>query len=150
MVMLQVSLQWGLVCDNDWITSTITTIQMGGLFFGGFVSGQIADIFGRKFTYFFSLLLLLLANGAAVFSTSWEMFATFRFFIGVGCGFYLTVYFTFLIEFTPKQYRSMLISLPFWPVFTIIYACLCWWLHHWMYVQIAIAASSLPFLLGIW
>jgi MFS family permease len=58
---------------------------MGGLFFGGFVSGQMADIFGRKFTYFFSLLILLLANGAAVFSTSWEMFATFRFFIGVGC-----------------------------------------------------------------
>lgn len=122
---------------------------MGGLLFGGFVSGQLADVLGRKFTYFAALFILLVFNGAAAFSTSWEMFAVFRFFIGIGCGFYLTVYFTFLIEFTPRTYRSMLVALPFWPIFCIIYACLCWWLHEWKYIQLAIAATNIPFILAI-
>ncbi|VDI81806.1 MFS transporter, OCT family, solute carrier family 22 (organic cation transporter), member 4/5 [Mytilus galloprovincialis] len=141
--------EWDLVCEKDWIASTITTIQMGGLLFGGFVSGQLADVLGRKFTYFAALFILLVFNGAAAFSTSWEMFAVFRFFIGIGCGFYLTVYFTFLIEFTPRTYRSMLVALPFWPIFCIIYACMCWWLHEWKYIQLAIAATNIPFILAI-
>ncbi|CAG2199735.1 OCTN [Mytilus edulis] len=70
--------EWDLVCDRDWITQTITTIQMGGLLFGGLVAGQIADMFGRKPTYFLSMLMLFVFNLVAAFSTSWKMFAVLR------------------------------------------------------------------------
>jgi OCT family organic cation transporter-like MFS transporter 4/5 len=141
-------LQWELVCDREWITATITTIQMGGLLFGGFISGQIADTYGRKLTYYLSLFVLLVFNAVAAFSTSWQMFATLRFFIGIGCGFYTTVFFTYLIEFTPRKYRSMIISIPSWPFWAIIFGLMSWRLHNWMFIQIATAVVTLPWFIG--
>jgi OCT family organic cation transporter-like MFS transporter 4/5 len=94
--------------NREWITATITTIQMGGLLFGGFISGQIADTFGRKFTYYLSLFVLVVFNAVAAFSTSWQMFATLRFFIGIGCGCYMTVYFPYLLTITPQLRFSIL------------------------------------------
>jgi MFS family permease len=78
----------------------------------GLIAGQIADIFGRKPTYFLSMLMLFVFNIIAAFSTSWQMFAVVRFFIGIGCGFYLTVFFTFTVEFISGKYRPMLMAIP--------------------------------------
>ncbi|CAG2246055.1 SLC22A15 [Mytilus edulis] len=37
--------EWDLVCDQYWIVSSITTIQMFGLLIGAFVSGHVGDFF---------------------------------------------------------------------------------------------------------
>jgi OCT family organic cation transporter-like MFS transporter 4/5 len=122
---------------------------MGGLLFGGFISGQIADTFGRKFTYYLSLFVLVVFNAVAAFSTSWQMFATLRFFIGIGCGCYMTVYFPYLIEFIPKKYRSMIISIPSWSFWAILFSLTSWGFHNWMFIQIIAAAVALPWFIGI-
>jgi hypothetical protein len=41
----QFILQWHLVCDFEWVSDFITTIQMFGLIFGSSVFGQLADWF---------------------------------------------------------------------------------------------------------
>jgi OCT family organic cation transporter-like MFS transporter 4/5 len=99
-------------------------------------------------TYYLSLFVLLVFNAVAAFSTSWQMFATLRFFIGIGCGFYTTVFFTYLIEFTPRKYRSMIISIPSWPFWAIIFGLMSWRLHNWMFIQIATAVVTLPWFIG--
>ncbi|VDH94070.1 Hypothetical predicted protein [Mytilus galloprovincialis] len=131
--------EWDLVCERSWIPSTITSLQMGGVIAGGFVSGQMADTIGRKLTYVSALSALLVFNTAAAFSTSWQMFAALRFFIGMGCGFVSSVNFTFVLEFTTRESRSMLRFLPCREVFGILYACLCWWIHDWRSIQIGTA-----------
>ncbi|VDI18057.1 Hypothetical predicted protein [Mytilus galloprovincialis] len=141
--------EWDLVCERSWIPSTITSLQMGGVIAGGFISGQMADTIGRKLTYASALSALLVFNTAAAFSTSWQMLATLRFFIGMGCGFVSSVNFTFVLEFTTRQSRSLLRFLPCREVFGILYACLCWWLHDWRYIQIGTATLVVPFLLLI-
>ncbi|XP_076078961.1 solute carrier family 22 member 6-A-like [Mytilus galloprovincialis] len=141
--------EWDLVCDKSWVPSTITTLQMGGLITGGFVSGHVADAFGRKSTYVCALFTIISLNVAAAFSSTWEMFAVFRFFIGLGSGFTTSLNFTFVIEFTPRQSRSMLRFLPCRELFGMLYACLCWWLHDWRYIQIGSALSVFPYFLGI-
>ncbi|XP_063404241.1 organic anion transporter 3-like [Mytilus trossulus] len=122
---------------------------MGGLITGGFVSGHVADAFGRKSTYVCALLAIILLNAAAAFSPTWEMFAVLRFFIGFASGFTTSLNFTFVIEFTPRQSRSMLRFLPCRELFGMLYACLCWWLHDWRYIQIGIALAVFPLFLGI-
>ncbi|XP_063402940.1 solute carrier family 22 member 6-A-like [Mytilus trossulus] len=141
--------EWDLVCERSWIPSTITSLQMGGVIAGGFISGQMADTIGRKLTYASALSALLVFNTAAAFSTSWQMLAALRFFIGMGCGFVSSVNFTFVLEFTTRQSRSLLRFLPCREVFGILYACLCWWLHDWRYIQIGTATLVVPFLLLI-
>lgn len=141
--------QWKLICDEDWITSTITTIQMGGLLASGFIAGQVADLIGRKPTFFISLILLAVSNLACAFSNTWQMFAVFRFVIGLACGMYLTVFFNFVLEFIPTKYRAMVMAIPAWPVFAAFFGLVSWWLRDWQYLHYATAAVTVPFLLGI-
>lgn len=141
--------EWDLVCDWDWVMSTITTVQMFGLLIGAFVSGQIGDLYGRKPTYFLSLLILLVFNIIATFSNSWQMFAVVRFFIGIGSGWYLTVDVAYITEFIPARYRSIILFLPFWPIGAMFYALLAWLIRDWKYIQIACAVFCLPWFLSI-
>jgi OCT family organic cation transporter-like MFS transporter 4/5 len=61
------------------------------------------------------MFLLVLFNLIAAFSTSWKMFAAIRFFIGIACGCYLSVFFILMAEFMPKKYRSLVMAIPAWP-----------------------------------
>ncbi|XP_071143317.1 solute carrier family 22 member 4-like [Mytilus edulis] len=141
--------EWSLVCDREWIISTITTIQMGGLLIGAFISGQVGDVFGRKPAYYASIIILLIFNVIAAFSVSWQMFAVLRFLIGMGCGWYLTIDVTYMAEFTPAKYRSLILALPMWPLGTVTFALFSWLLHDWKYIQIASAIFCLPWFIGV-
>ncbi|XP_052080295.1 organic cation transporter protein-like isoform X1 [Mytilus californianus] len=141
--------EWDLVCDKYWIVSSITTIQMFGLLIGAFVSGQVGDLYGRKKTYYVSIIILLVFNVVGAFSTSWHMFAVVRFLVGVGCGWYLTIDITYLAELIPIKYRSVILSLPVWPIGAMSNGLICYFLHDWKYIQIANAIFCLPWFLGI-
>ncbi|CAC5421931.1 SLC22A4_5 [Mytilus coruscus] len=140
--------EWNLVCDKEWIVSTITTIQMGGLLVGAIISGQIGDVFGRRITYYLSVIILMIANIIAAFSVNWQMFAALRFCIGLGCGWYLTVFGIFLAELTPAKYRSFVLSFPTWAMGTMSFGLFSWILHDWTHIQIATAVFCVPWMLG--
>ncbi|VDI56472.1 MFS transporter, OCT family, solute carrier family 22 (organic cation transporter), member 4/5 [Mytilus galloprovincialis] len=142
--------EFSLVCDLDYITQTITTIQMGGLLVGSLAAGQFGDRFGRKPTYFLSLLVLLVSNLIAAFSINWQMFAVMRFFIGCGCGIYLTVHLTYKIEFVSGKYRPMLLAVPIWSIFAASYGGVSYLIHDWFYLHIATAAVTFPQLFTWW
>ncbi|XP_063443225.1 solute carrier family 22 member 21-like [Mytilus trossulus] len=142
--------QWDLVCDRDWITQTFTTIQMGGLLVGGLIAGQVADIIGRKPAYFISMFFLFLFNLVAAFSSNWQMFAAFRFLIGLASGFYLSVFFVFVAEFMPRKYRSMIMAIPAWPIWAAAFGGVSYLIHDWKYLHIATAAVTAPFLFTWW
>ena len=75
--------QWTMVCGLAWVPSTIASAQMAGLFAGNLLTGQVADIFGRKLPLFGSLLLLLVANLLGTFSPSWLVFGIARTLCGM-------------------------------------------------------------------
>ncbi|XP_060063906.1 solute carrier family 22 member 6-like [Ylistrum balloti] len=139
--------EWDLICDRDDIPSTITTIQMSGILVSGLIAGQFADYYGRKPTYFLSMLILLLGNIGCAFSVGWEMFAAFRFLIGFALGCYITVYYTYMIEFTPTKYRAIIVTIPLWPLGLCVLALVGWWLHDWKALHIANAIAIAPLLL---
>jgi MFS family permease len=140
--------QFDLVCDKEWITSFITTIQMAGLLVSSPIAGQMADSLGRKPAFYLSVLVLAVCNIVASTSVSWQMFAALRFLIGCGCGMYLTTFFSFMTEFVPKKWRSMSTAFPSWAIFAAFYGLCSWWLHDWKYVHYATAIVTSPLLLG--
>lgn len=142
--------QFELVCDKDYITQTITTIQMAGLLIGSLSAGQFGDAYGRKLTYFLSLLILVLSNLIAAFSINWYMFAVLRFFIGCGCGFYLTVHLTYKVEFISGKYRPLLLAVPVWSVFAASFGGVAYLIHDWFYLHIATATITFPLLFTWW
>ncbi|XP_021376640.1 solute carrier family 22 member 4-like [Mizuhopecten yessoensis] len=139
--------QWDLVCDEAWIPSTITTIQMSGVLLGGLFTGHLADKIGRKPTHFLSMLTLLVFNVLCGFSVSWEMFATCRLFIGLGIGAFLTVYYPYVLEFIPNERRVVLPAFPMWGIWSALFALVAWGLPDWRYLHFVSAACAAPWLL---
>jgi AAHS family benzoate transporter-like MFS transporter len=123
---------------------------MAGLLISGLLAGQMADAVGRKPTFYLSILLMGLFNTCAALSVSWEMFAVFRFFIGVSCGMYLATVHISLIEFIPVKTRAMVCALPSWPVYAAAYGLLSYLLHDWKSIHFATAISTVPLLPTFW
>ncbi|KAJ8300868.1 hypothetical protein KUTeg_022387 [Tegillarca granosa] len=142
--------EFDLVCDKDWITATVTTIQFGGLLVGCFTMGHLADLVGRKPIYFLSLLILCVMNVVAYFSVSWQMFAVVRFVLGFGAGTYLTVYFPLMMEFISQGARPVIAGLPSWTMWAALLGLVSYLLPNWKHLHLATAVATAPWLLAWW
>uniref|UniRef100_A0A8C8AB43 Major facilitator superfamily (MFS) profile domain-containing protein n=1 Tax=Otus sunia TaxID=257818 RepID=A0A8C8AB43_9STRI len=78
------SLQWNLVCEDDWKGPLSTSLFFVGVLLGSFVSGQLSDKFGRKNVLFATMAMQTGFSFIQVFSTSWEMFSVFFVLVGMG------------------------------------------------------------------
>lgn len=142
--------EFDLVCDKKWIPATITTIQMAGVLLGCLVSGHLADMIGRKPTYFIAILVTVVFNIAGYFSPSWQVYSALRFLIGIGIGFYLTVQYSFTNEFASAKWRPPIVTTPSWATEASLFALVAWGLHDWKKIHLAIACVGTPFLFTWW
>ena len=142
--------QWDLLCGSSWVPQTITSIQMVGVLIGNLVSGQIADLIGRKPPLFLSIACLVLLNVVGGFSTSWLMFTITRFFMGFAMGVELTVQYNIQSEFTLARWRPVVVCVPSWPICVALFALVSWLLKDWQYIQFATAVVGAPLLLSWW
>lgn len=138
--------EWNLVCDTKWIAALITTIQMSGVLVGCFISGHLADLLGRKPTFFLSLLILIVFNVVAYFSVNWQMYAAIRFILGMGIGFFLTVHYNVMTEFALNRWRPRIVAVPAWAFGAGIFALAAWLLKDWKNLHLVTAAIGVPFL----
>lgn len=51
--------QFELVCDLDYVSDTITSVQMAGVLVGSILFGQLSDSFGRKKVKLWVILLFI-------------------------------------------------------------------------------------------
>ena len=123
---------------------------MAGVLAGNLISGQIADLIGRKPPLFLSIASLVLLNVAAGFSSSWLMFAILRFFMGFAMGVDLTVQYNIQSEFTLAKWRPVVVSVPSWPIEVALFSLVAWLLKDWQYIHFATACVGAPLLLTWW
>ncbi|KAK7476308.1 hypothetical protein BaRGS_00032426, partial [Batillaria attramentaria] len=140
--------EWGLVCSKAFIRPTIISIQMAGVLIGAFLTGQISDVFGRRYTFFVGLVLHAVFNVVASFSVTWEMFAAVRFFIGFCIGSFLALSIPYCIEFQPARWRSLVAALPFWNVGISFLVLTAWLVEDWSRLHLINGLLHIPFVLG--
>ncbi|KAK3794042.1 hypothetical protein RRG08_028474 [Elysia crispata] len=136
--------EWSLVCDYKWIPSAMISIQMAGVLVGAVVAGQLSERWGRRKCITVASLWHVCANVVAAFSTSWEMFAACRFFIGVGIGGIYTNTFPYSMEFLPLKHRGSVALFPFWTFGVAIFVGFAYFLPNWRYLHLGCAAFCLP------
>jgi Na+/H+ antiporter NhaD/arsenite permease-like protein len=73
-----------------------------------------------------------------------------RFLIGVSCGFFLTVYFTWQLEFVSSTWRAVVGAVPGWALWAAAYRDVTYLIHDWKYIQITTGVMCIPFLLTWW
>ncbi|XP_005094003.1 solute carrier family 22 member 16-like [Aplysia californica] len=140
--------EWDLVCDRKWVKATITSVQMCGVLVGALLAGQMGDVFGRRSSLYFFVLMHITFNFIAAFSTSWVMFAALRFFIGIGIGAIVVVVFPYPMEFLPIKWRPLLSIIPSWTLGVALFSVSALILKNWSHLHIACGVLSIPSLLG--
>ncbi|CAG7832512.1 unnamed protein product, partial [Allacma fusca] len=136
--------QWNLVCDLAWVSDFITSLQMVGMFVGGFLGSQVADWMGRKKTLYASCLLILLAGAASGVSSSPFFYAATRFVIGFSIATYMVVGAIYPMEFFTPKYRSLSGTIGPWGEGVMLLALLAYLFPDWKTLS---WISSLPMIL---
>jgi len=87
-----------------------------GMFLGGACAGSLADRFGRKAVFQWTLLLFSIATGLCAFAWSFESLVAIRVIVGFGLGGELPVAAALVTEFAPAAHRGRLVVLleSFW------------------------------------
>ncbi|MFD1259192.1 MFS transporter [Entomomonas asaccharolytica] len=136
---------------KDWQLSATTIAWIGsvnsiGMAVGAFLFGLLADRFGRRFIFIFTLLLFSIASGLTAFTTGLTLFLILRFIIGMGLGGELPVASTLVAESVQPHERGRIVVLleSFWAFGWIIAALIGYFVitdYGW---RVAMLLSALP------
>ena len=113
--------EWGL---SKPVVGGIITANLIGMFLGASLSGIVADRFGRKAVFTWTLLAYSLLTGLSAFAWSAAALAGIRFFAGLGLGGELPVASTLVSEFAPAERRGRTVVMleSFWAYGTVLAA----------------------------
>jgi MFS transporter, putative metabolite:H+ symporter len=120
-VLPAVAAEWHLA---PAVVGGIISANLFGMFIGAALSGVVADRFGRKAVFMWTLLAYSILSAASAFAPSASALALIRFFAGVGLGGELPVASTLVSEFAPKERRGRTVVLleSFWAYGTVLAA----------------------------
>ncbi|GFR66115.1 solute carrier family 22 member 8 [Elysia marginata] len=147
---MTVTEEWTLVCDRNWVRSTLISVQMTGMLLGCLVAGQLGDQFGRRRVLNAYTLGHALVNIGAAFTNSWQLFAVTRFLIGAGIGGIITIAFPYGLEFLPLKWRPFTATFPFWGAGVAIFTGVAYFLPDWRNLHLALGILNIPCLIGYW
>ncbi len=120
-VVAAVGREWHL---SKPVVGGIITANLIGMFLGASLGGIVADRFGRKAVFVWTLLAYSLLTGVSALAWSAASLALIRFFAGLGLGGELPVASTLVSEFAPAERRGRTVVLleSFWAYGTVLAA----------------------------
>ncbi len=102
--------QWHLsTTQTSWVTGSAIL----GAFFGAFIFGRIADIFGRKTVYTVVAAIMIIGAIASAFAPNFALLVVARFVLGLGIGGDYPVSAVLMSEYSNRQNRGRLVGLVF-------------------------------------
>uniref|UniRef100_A0A8C5SSG6 Major facilitator superfamily (MFS) profile domain-containing protein n=1 Tax=Laticauda laticaudata TaxID=8630 RepID=A0A8C5SSG6_LATLA len=142
--------EWDLVCDRRKLREMAQSIYMGGVLIGALVLGGLADRYVALIIW--SFFQMAVTGTCAAFSPNYASYCFFRFLTGMAqSGFGLSIA-CLIVEWIPTQYRTITIALTglSYTVGQILLAGLAYSIRDWRWLQVAVSAPYLAFLLYSW
>ena len=132
-------------------TGIVLSSGMFGMLIGAFLSGPLADRFGRKAIFQWTMLIFSVFSLLCAFAWDFYSLIVFRFFVGLGLGGETPVVTSLLGEFVPSSGRGRIQGLlnTFWAVGWLSAAAISYFIIPWLGWQWAFVAGALP-ALYIW
>lgn len=141
----------------DW---DLTPTQMGwigsvnsiGMAVGAVLCGILADKYGRKNVFMWTLLIFSLASGLSAFTTTLTAFLILRFIIGAGLGGELPVASTLVSESVEPHERGRIVVLleSFWAAGWILAAIISYFIIPEYGWRVALVLTAIPALYAVY
>ena len=114
-IIAALTVQWHITGGQAGL---ITSMGFVGMAIGASLGGILADRFGRRQIFAFTLLLFGIATGASALAGGVAVLIVLRFFVGLGLGSELPVASTYVSEFSPSRIRGRIVVIleAFWAV----------------------------------
>jgi MFS transporter, putative metabolite:H+ symporter len=114
-VLAPISNEFGL---SNTQAGLLASSSFAGMFFGGSIAGELADLFGRKVIFQTSMIIWGLTGLLLAMSWSWESLIVFRFLLGLGMGAQFPIALSLVSELVPSIKRGQYIGWleGFWPL----------------------------------
>lgn len=137
--------QFDIYCDQEWMIHLTKSILFLGWAVGAIFFGWIADNFGRKITFFPSLVLLMTTSLFSIFTQDIRFLIATQFFIGIfvsGALFQMQIW---ISEFTTLEHRPFVINMIrcFYPLACAVLGIKAYFIREWKHLVIACSAPYL-------
>ncbi|VEI05714.1 Putative niacin/nicotinamide transporter NaiP [Kurthia zopfii] len=124
----------------------IGSINSIGMAFGALIFGLLADKFGRKSVFMWTLVIFSVASGLSALTTTLAAFMVLRFFVGLGLGGELPVASTLVSESVAPKERGRVVVLleSFWAGGWIIAAIISYFVIPAYGWRVALLLTAIP------
>ncbi|KAL7861455.1 hypothetical protein SRHO_G00128960 [Serrasalmus rhombeus] len=137
--------QFDLVCDTKGLNKASATIFFIGVMFGAVFFGILSDKYGRKKMLLVSYVSSIVFSVASAFSTSFMMFAPFRFLTGFSLAGISIISIVLSIEWVDIEHRTFIgvIGSMSWSVGNLLLAGIAYLVTDWRMLVITVTTPLL-------
>ncbi len=127
-------------------TGIVLSSGMFGMLVGAFLSGPLADRYGRKAIFQWTMLIFSISSLLCATAWNFNSLIVFRFFTGLGLGGETPVVTSLLSEFVPSSGRGKVQGLlnSFWAIGWLAAAAISYYIIPWLGWQWAFVAGAVP------
>ena len=144
-----ISSEWGLVCDDNWLSKTTMSTLMIGFLLGALILGNLADRIGRKTNLVITLVGMMFFNLISGLTSFYSVYLMSRLMVGFCVAGNVLSIVVLISELVGPSYRATygLVTMGCFPIGVLLLSLLSYHIRSWRLLTTMVTVLGMPLLL---